>query len=120
MLLTSYYAKSGKDQDAVAISQGVPKWFKGRVYKKLAPSWKMIKLPDKQYREEYANLLSKLNAEEVYNELGSNAILLCYEKPGEFCHRRLVADWIQNELGIYVPELADMEEANKDRQLALI
>jgi Protein of unknown function, DUF488. len=116
--MTSYYAKSGSDKDAVAISQGVPKWFKGRVYKKVAPSWRMIKLPEPQYRIEYANLLSKLDAEEVYNELGKNAIILCYEKPNEFCHRRLVADWIKNKLGIYVPEVADMEMSS--RQMALL
>jgi hypothetical protein len=30
--------------------------------------------------------------------------MLCWEAPGEFCHRRLVAEWLEGELGIQVPE----------------
>lgn len=33
----------------------------------------------------------------------NNPILLCYEKEG-FCHRHLVADWIEAHLGIPVAE----------------
>ena len=33
------------------------------------------------------------------------AILLCWEPPGAFCHRRLVAEWLERSLGIVVPEL---------------
>ena len=36
---TSYYAKSARHINAVAISLIVPEWFKGRQYRKLAPSW---------------------------------------------------------------------------------
>jgi uncharacterized protein (DUF488 family) len=35
---------------------------------------------------------------------------LCHEKAGEFCHRRLIADWLNRELGIEVPELGKMED----------
>ncbi|EDP8947924.1 hypothetical protein IDN71_003483 [Salmonella enterica] len=31
-------------------------------------------------------------------------VLLCWEKPGEFCHRQLVARWFRRELGIAVEE----------------
>jgi hypothetical protein len=30
--------------------------------------------------------------------------LLCWEAPGKFCHRRLVAAWLEDALGIDVPE----------------
>ena len=50
-------------------------------------------------------MLDHLDAEQVYRELGDNAILCCYERKGEFCHRRLVAAWFQKELKIDVPEL---------------
>lgn len=36
---------------------------------------------------------------------GPDVVLLCYEKPGQFCHRRLVAEWFEQELGLVVPEL---------------
>lgn len=60
----------------------------------------------KQYIRNYQKyVLDHLDAEQVYRELGDNAILCCYERKGEFCHRRLVAAWFQKELKIDVPEL---------------
>lgn len=53
------------------------------------------------------DVLSKLDAQEVFNKLGERAIMICYEKPGEFCHRRLVARWLETELGILVPEYVE-------------
>lgn len=54
------------------------------------------------YQEE---VLSKLDPGEVYAELGDDAILLCWERPGAFCHRQLVAGWFEEKLGASVPEL---------------
>lgn len=31
-------------------------------------------------------------------------LLACFEKPGEFCHRRLLADFLGQEIGLIVPE----------------
>jgi uncharacterized protein (DUF488 family) len=63
-----------------------------------------------QYTEEYYRVvLSKLDPQEVLNEIislyGNDATLLCFEEAGEFCHRRIVADWIEKGTGIKVPEL---------------
>ena len=33
-----------------------------------------------------------------------NVYLLCYEKAGEFCHRRLLAEWLNRKLGLKVEE----------------
>jgi len=104
---TSYYGnvKNLKGKNLVAISQGVPKWWKGRIYKALAPSWYLIKLKDEDtYTQKFNEILDNLDAREVVKVLGEDAILLCWEKPGEFCHRRLVAEWLERELGIKVPE----------------
>jgi hypothetical protein len=35
---------------------------------------------------------------EVLRDLGDDAVLLCYEKPGQFCHRHLVAQWLKVDL----------------------
>lgn len=103
---TSNFAKCAGNPTAVSISQGVPKWFRGRQYKKLAPSWAMVRLKDEaEYVRQYKALLAKLDPREVVMELGMDAILLCWEKPGEFCHRRLVAEWLQEHLNIEVPEV---------------
>jgi len=107
-MFTSYFGnvrKSLQGQNVVAIAQGIPKWYTGKRYMPLAPSWALIRLTDEaEYCRGYAQVLAKLDARGVYEFLGGDAILLCWEKPGEFCHRRLVAEWLQLHLGITVPE----------------
>ena len=41
----------------------------------------------------------------AYHELGEDAVLLCYEEPGQFWHRRLVAEWFKLKLGVTVSEI---------------
>lgn len=55
---------------------------------------------EKQYREE---VLSRLDPQQIY-DLFNGQVLLCWENPGEFCHRRIVANWIKEKLDIEVPE----------------
>lgn len=112
MIFTSNYARDGEDPNAVAISVRPPKWYKGKHYPLLAPTWKIVHekqqgiINDEQYTELYFKILEmrKLNVVEVLEDIGENAILLCYEKSDDFCHRRLVADWIKRETGVDVPE----------------
>ena len=33
-----------------------------------------------------------------------NMILLCYEKSGDFCHRHVLADWLEENFGYRVEE----------------
>jgi hypothetical protein len=40
----------------------------------------------------------------VVEDLGEDAIMLCWEAPGEYCHRRQAVGWLETELGIVVPE----------------
>lgn len=69
------------------------------------------------YINEFYNLrLNGLNPNELINNLNKNfgeeIILLCHELPGKkinkqhFCHRRLLADWIELETGIIIPEIS--------------
>lgn len=57
----------------------------------------------------YETRLKGLDVYELLNILnskfGDNIILLCHEPIDEFCHRRLVADYIELMTGIYVPEV---------------
>jgi hypothetical protein len=56
------------------------------------------------YTKQYHSLiLSKLDPQKVYDDL-KDSVLLCYEKPGDFCHRRLVAAWIETALNEPVEE----------------
>ncbi|HEC91770.1 MAG TPA: hypothetical protein ENI51_02060 [Candidatus Atribacteria bacterium] len=104
---TSNFRKNGYHPLAVAISRTVPKWYKGRRYLKLAPPWWLIKIknPQKFIEFYYRYVLNRLDPNTVYAELGQDAILLCWEEPGEFCHRRIVAQWLEEKLNIKIPEL---------------
>lgn len=108
MIYTSYFAKLRnlpEDIVPVAICGGVPKWYKGKVYKVLAPefnSFRTFKVTGDAdtFSHDYNQLvLAKLNADSVVKELeeltGSKDIcLVCFEKSDDFCHRHLVADWL--------------------------
>jgi hypothetical protein len=109
---TSYFAKRIVHANPVSIAGKAPDWYKGRQYKKLAPLfWFFQKYKQDHdetfYTEQYLKeVLAQLNPQEVFEELGSDATLLCWEKSGEFCHRRLVAKWLEENLHIEVPELS--------------
>lgn len=108
---TSYYARMNskkfehlKDK-GVQISQSARYW-NGKKYPPLYPSWELIGINDREeyerrYKEE---VLSKLDPLEVYSDLGEDAILLCHESIAkiesgeEFCHRHMVAKWLEEEL----------------------
>lgn len=114
MIHTSYFALSGREPNSVSISGITPAWFHGRRYPALAPKrfffdeWKRNNDNDYYVSMYNKHVLSMLDPAKVYGELNDSldgAILLCYEKPGLFCHRRLVAKWFENELGVVVPEV---------------
>jgi hypothetical protein len=106
MITTSNFAKSAKHPDAVAISQGVPRFYRGKRYMPLAPHRWLLKAKDPElFDREYRKLLDALDAKQVVEELGPDAILLCWESFNVRCHRRLVAEWLEQKLGIVVPEL---------------
>src|SRR5216683_3394727 len=105
MITTSNFAKSGKHQDAVVISQGVPRFYRVKRYLPLAPPRLLLKAKDPElFDREYRKQLELLDAKQVAEELGPNAILLCWESFNVRCHRRLVAEWLEEKLAIVVPE----------------
>ena len=58
----------------------------------------------------YEIRLKDLNVNKLLNELfekfGNNIILLCHGDVDDFCHRRVLADYIELETGIYIPEVS--------------
>lgn len=91
--------------------------YKGAWYPKLAPKYYFYKKwqdnigkiseeeNNRYYVQEYWNqVLSKLDPEEVYNEI-DHSVLLCYEGNTEFCHRHIVAAWFEILLEIEVSEM---------------
>ncbi len=67
-------------------------------------------IEDEYIKSYYDIRLKELNVRELLYELddefGSNIILLCHEKIDEFCHRRLLADYIELKTGINIPEIS--------------
>jgi uncharacterized protein YeaO (DUF488 family) len=108
MVYTSYFAimkKLPPEIVPISICAKAPDWYTGKQYKKLAPKhgffaeWK--KNHDNQYYIEHFNreVLDLLDPKKVLKELNAIAegkpfALVCYEKPEDFCHRHLVADWL--------------------------
>lgn len=109
----------------VAICGRSPETYKGVEYKKLAPKrdffdkWKETHDNDMYIREYKSRVTDKLDQykviDEIINFLPGNAqqiirssnipiwlrtdfhiVLICYEKPNEFCHRHLVAAWLRS------------------------
>jgi len=105
-LFTSNFRIAGRLEQAVSISRGKPKWYKGKTYDRLAPRWELVRMKDEEgFMNAYMDeVLSKLDPLKVVGELGDGAIMLCWEPPGKFCHRLVVAAWLKNELGLIVPE----------------
>ena len=102
--------------------------FFGKSYKKMSPKlylWKYYDsnpdnlsendLIDWYIKEFYELRLKNTNPYELLNILeqkfGDEIILLCHENTNlflnkrTFCHRRLIADWIELETGIIIPEV---------------
>lgn len=57
----------------------------------------------------YDEVLSKVDILDLLKD-ESDPILLCYEKPLDFCHRHIVANYIEFIYGIVVPEISVVEK----------
>ena len=127
---TSCY-ENAKSGNLVSITgDGGNAWgFYGNSYKKMSPRlylWQYYdNNPDNLSEDELINWYIKefyelrlkyLDINEFLNTLkekfGEEIILLCHELPGieinkeHFCHRRLLADYIELETGLVIPELS--------------
>lgn len=115
MLYTSYFSKIKYIEKPLAISAGRPNFYQGPVYWPLAPETKRILWPykngeigEERYVELYYEIvLSPLDPHATYQDILDNhgqAVLLCWEGRGKFCHRHIVADWFK-QAGLEIEEL---------------
>ena len=114
---TSYFSSKKiikRDINLVSICRKVPTWFTVpcKSYKQLQPSLDLVmnyrsgKITKQEYTNQYYNdVLNKLDPAKTYQELGEDAVLLCYEQSGEFCHRHIVAKWLMDNLNVIIMEL---------------
>lgn len=114
MIYTSYFAKIKQLEKnniiPISICGKAPDWYKGLQYKKLAPKyeffmeWKKNRNNDYYIEHFYTEVLEPLDAFDVLHQLMymseletgkvRDIALICYEKPSDFCHRHLVAEWL--------------------------
>ena len=113
MICTTYFANLRnlpKDVIPISICGKAPDWYKGIQYKKLAPKygffmeWKQNHDNDFYIEHFQKEVLDTLNINDVITQLyklseGKDIALVCYEKSTDFCHRHLVANWIE-EVGL--------------------
>ncbi len=84
----------------VSIARYEPKWFTGDLRKipSFAPTTDLLRkyksgeVGADKYTEVYLNQLKKLDFNHI--DLRNGDILLCYERPDEFCHRHILAEYI--------------------------
>lgn len=98
-----------------ACKRMAPKLYLWEYYDKNPDNLSEEELIDWYIKEYYELRLKELNAYDFLDmmkkDYGENIILLCHELPGKeinkkhFCHRRLLADWVQLETGVIIPEV---------------
>ena len=120
MVNTGYYASKKLDRTKhflVRTSVGSPRFCKcDESFSALAPESEWIGMMEAEYRPLYIAKLDRLGADQVTKWLqlladqseGKTLVLLCFEalkRPGEFCHRRIFAEWYETKTGLVIPEL---------------
>ena len=122
-IYTSYFANTNKiplNFILFSIAGKTPEWFPGKSLKIFAPRyewWKEWKsrfsdnLESDEAKDFYTKMytetvLSKIEIPKIkkfFDNLKNVPCLMCYERPEKFCHRHLVADFL-NKNGFFVTE----------------
>lgn len=118
IILTSNYARQCENPDAIGISRSHPIWFRGKIMIELAPPWDVVDGAKRginsreEITKQYIDYLeiNEVDPYELIDRLPHNSMLLCYESPNELCHRRILADWIEDKTGFHIPEWKNEKE----------
>ena len=112
MLYISYFAKAKTfpaDSHVYSIANSSPFILEKLLY--VVPSWDLVNrykngiVDVAGYTAEYRLMLddNKDYILDKISQLPDNSILCCYEGPGKFCHRHVLAEWLR-EHGINIEE----------------
>jgi hypothetical protein len=114
MKTSSFFTREGAGRISIArfAPRNIEKGY--REFRGLAPGGWFKTASKEEYRALYvAQILAPLDPRATYAQLCALAgdaepVLLCWERPPltetNWCHRRLVAEWFHETLGIVVPE----------------
>jgi hypothetical protein len=99
----------------IGISRSAPRRISGyRRLRALEPGEWFRSVAPARYLDLYREILNRLDPAEIYDRLisfGEHPVMLCWETgtachSGEtFCHRHLVAQWLEDRLGVEVLEV---------------
>ena len=129
-IYTSYFGNQRSLSKAGIMPIGIARW-KPRFYEgvsmfSVAPTRYMLSdaCGQEEYVRLYNEILGRLGAQNILNEInalakGRDVALLCYEKPGDFCHRHLLADFLNRELGLNIREFEAPNQSPKPKQPTL-
>ena len=113
----SWFTPIPPDVQRIRISRGSPRCLRDyRLYPKLAPGPWFRSAPARVYLDLYTRQLAALDPARVVDDLeaiadGRTAALCCFESAHEIglsrrlCHRHIAARWLEDRIGIEVPEL---------------
>lgn len=130
MIYTSYFGNlrrlCSSNVTPISVALWKPKFFNGASIIEVAPTRYMLSSACNmnEYLVLYSRMLSDLNAFKILeriNELseGKDVALCCYEKPGDFCHRHLLAEWLTKETGVEIIEYGVVERPKTQTQTEL-
>ncbi len=133
-IYTSYFGnvKQLEKNNVVPISIALysPRWRKWHRLPEVAPKKHMVVggISREEYVREYENILLNVDFNVFFEKIktisemsdGRDVALLCYEKPGDFCHRHLLAKFLNEKRGLEITEFGVSLSKNKEtEQLSL-
>ena len=124
-IFTSYFGNVGTLKRCgihpISIARWSPRNWDGDRLIWLAPTPYMVKEASREeYIRMYKSICQSMNIELLIRQLsaigdGKDVALLCYERPGQFCHRHMLAEYL-TEHGIPVKEFKEWEYIQEKEQ----
>lgn len=120
-IFTSYFGNSRKLNEAgvmiICVAIGKPRFLNVPQMLNVCPTRYMVSGPcsHEEYIRLYDRILAGQDANKVVEQIvslsrGRDVALCCYEKPGDFCHRHILAKWLTENTGIEVVEFGIAEK----------
>lgn len=120
MIYTSYYANHKKYSNfyRISISRKTPENAADICLRFLAPDSSLLydykngSIGEEEYARRYLSSLEELHNNGTLDNFvhyllnhPMDVVLLCYESPCKFCHRHLLADYLNQQYGLEIKEL---------------
>ena len=125
-IFTSYFGNVGTLKRCgihpISIARWSPRNWDGDRLIWLAPTPYMVKEASREeYIRMYKAICQSVNIESLIRQLsmigrGADVALLCYERPGDFCHRHMLAEYLTDH-GITVKEFNEWEYLQQQAQV---